>query len=184
MAGILQSCHACTLLSSICGSMLVTEISPNFLLGSFKSGSLVSTCFMHRYMLFFPSIHFISSKSLVWQDRNRSWLKWLILPDNGKWLDTNEAIHLIRAGHIRKKLVSYNLFACWFQPTLFNQPTVFFSHNKPAPASPNQPRNQPANKPLESRASTFSVVVLVGTKLCCLYLRWNLITLFRIYFRI
>jgi len=30
----------------------------------------------------------------------------------------------------------------------FSQPTVFFSHNKPAPISPNQPRNQSANMPL------------------------------------
>ena len=39
------------------------------------------------------------------------------------------------------------LFACWFQPVQTSQPTVFSSHNKPAPASPNQPRNQPANRP-------------------------------------
>ena len=37
---------------------------------------------------------------------------------------------------------------CWFQPGLFNQPTVFSSHNKPAPASPNQLKNQPANTPM------------------------------------
>jgi len=29
---------------------------------------------------------------------------------------------------------SFSLFACWFQPGLISQPTVFFSHNKPAPA--------------------------------------------------
>jgi len=27
---------------------------------------------------------------------------------------------------------------------------VFFSHNKPAPASSNQPRNPPANRPMVS----------------------------------
>ena len=39
------------------------------------------------------------------------------------------------------------LFARWFQPAQTSQPTVFSSHSKPAPASPNQPRNQPANRP-------------------------------------
>jgi len=29
----------------------------------------------------------------------------------------------------------------WFQSGLFNQPIVFFSHNKLAPANSNQPRN-------------------------------------------
>ena len=38
------------------------------------------------------------------------------------------------------------LFACWFQPAQTSQSTVFFSHNKLAPASPNQLRNQPANR--------------------------------------
>jgi len=42
----------------------------------------------------------------------------------------------------------FTLFVGWFQPGLFNPSTVFFSHNKPAPASSNQPRNQPANTPL------------------------------------
>jgi len=28
----------------------------------------------------------------------------------------------------------FSLFACWFQPGLISQSTVFFSHNKPAPA--------------------------------------------------
>jgi len=42
------------------------------------------------------------------------------------------------------------MFACWFQPGLFNQLTVFFSHNKPAPASSNQPRNQPANTRIDA----------------------------------
>jgi len=37
------------------------------------------------------------------------------------------------------------MFACWFQPAQTSQSTVFFSHNKPAQASLNQPRNQPAN---------------------------------------
>jgi len=27
-----------------------------------------------------------------------------------------------------------SLFACWFQPELISQPTMFSSHNKPAPA--------------------------------------------------
>ena len=46
-----------------------------------------------------------------------------------------------------KMILSTSLFACWFQPAQSSQPTVFFSHNKPALASPNQPRNQPANMP-------------------------------------
>jgi len=29
---------------------------------------------------------------------------------------------------------SFSLFACWFQPGLISQPTVFSSHNKSAPA--------------------------------------------------
>jgi len=41
------------------------------------------------------------------------------------------------------------MFACWFQPTQTSQPTVFSSHNKPAPASSNEPRNQPANRPIK-----------------------------------
>jgi len=40
-----------------------------------------------------------------------------------------------------------SLFACWFQSGQTSQPTVISSHNKPAPANPNQPRNQPANRP-------------------------------------
>ena len=36
-----------------------------------------------------------------------------------------------------------SLFACWFQPGLISQPTVFSSCNKSAPA---KPRNQPANR--------------------------------------
>ena len=41
-----------------------------------------------------------------------------------------------------------SLFACWFQPAQTSQPTVFFSHKKPALASPNQHQHQPANRPL------------------------------------
>ena len=40
-----------------------------------------------------------------------------------------------------------SLFACWFQAAQTSQPTVFFSHKKPAPASPNQHQPQPANRP-------------------------------------
>ena len=40
-----------------------------------------------------------------------------------------------------------SLFACWFQPAQTSQPTVFSSHKKPAPASPNQHQHQPANRP-------------------------------------
>ena len=29
----------------------------------------------------------------------------------------------------------FTMFACWFQPGLFNQPTVFSSHKKPAPTN-------------------------------------------------
>ena len=36
------------------------------------------------------------------------------------------------------------LFACWFQSAQTSQPTVFFSHNRPALANPNQPKNQQA----------------------------------------
>ena len=43
--------------------------------------------------------------------------------------------------------ITISLFACWFQPAQTSQSTVFFSHNKPASANLNQPRNQPANKP-------------------------------------
>jgi len=46
----------------------------------------------------------------------------------------------------------FTLFACWFQPAQTSQPIVFSSHNKPAPASPNQLRNRPANSPLVSWA--------------------------------
>ena len=42
------------------------------------------------------------------------------------------------------------MFACWFQPGLFNQSTVFSSQNKPAPVSSNQPRNQPANTRIDA----------------------------------
>ena len=42
------------------------------------------------------------------------------------------------------------MFACWFQSGLFNQLTVFFSHNKTAPASSNPPRNQPANTRIDA----------------------------------
>ena len=42
--------------------------------------------------------------------------------------------------------VIISLFACWFQPAQTNQPTVFSSHKKPAPASPNQHQHQPANR--------------------------------------
>ena len=31
-------------------------------------------------------------------------------------------------------LFTISMFACWFQPELINHGTVFFSHNKPAPA--------------------------------------------------
>ena len=47
-------------------------------------------------------------------------------------------------------LLLFSLFACWFQPAQTSQPTIFFPHNKPAPTSPNQPRNQPANRPIIS----------------------------------
>jgi len=30
--------------------------------------------------------------------------------------------------------MAIGLFACWFQPGLISHDTVFFSHNKPAPA--------------------------------------------------
>ena len=39
-----------------------------------------------------------------------------------------------------------SLFARWFQPAQTNQPIVFSSHKKPAPASPNQHQHQPANR--------------------------------------
>ena len=43
--------------------------------------------------------------------------------------------------------ITISLFACWFQPVQTSQPTVFFSHKKPAPVSPNQHQHQPANRP-------------------------------------
>ena len=46
------------------------------------------------------------------------------------------------------------LFACWFQPAQISQPTVFSSHNKPTPASSNQSRNQPANRPIIATTKT------------------------------
>ena len=33
-----------------------------------------------------------------------------------------------------REILPPSLFACWFQPGLISQPTVFSSHNKPAPA--------------------------------------------------
>ena len=54
-----------------------------------------------------------------------------------------------------------NPHAPCFQSGLFNQPTVFSSHNKPAPASPNQPRNQPANTSMAA-CSLIILVVCVG----------------------
>ena len=57
----------------------------------------------------------------------------------------------------------FSLFACWFQPAQISQSTVFFSHNKPALASPNQPRNQPTNTPNVCFAAvTFTMKSLVG----------------------
>ena len=57
-----------------------------------------------------------------------------------------------------KKPPIVSLFACWFQPAQTSQPTVFSSHNKLAPASPNQLRNQPANMP--SISCTYSICKL------------------------
>ena len=42
----------------------------------------------------------------------------------------------------------FSLFARWFQPAQTSQPTVFSSHKKPAPTSPNQHQHQPANRPI------------------------------------
>ena len=42
---------------------------------------------------------------------------------------------------------TFSLFACWFQPAQTSQPTVFSSHRKPAPASPNQHQHRLANMP-------------------------------------
>jgi len=44
-------------------------------------------------------------------------------------VQANEAESSRRAGD-----KTIRLFACWFQPGLINQPTVFSSHNKSAPA--------------------------------------------------
>ena len=54
------------------------------------------------------------------------------------------------------KHVLYSLFACWFQPAQTSQPIVFSSHNKPAPASLNQPRNQPPNRLIISSLFMYS----------------------------
>jgi len=51
----------------------------------------------------------------------------------------------------------FSLFACWFQPAQISQPTVFFSYNKAAPASPNQPRNRLANRKNENRNRKISI---------------------------
>ena len=59
----------------------------------------------------------------------------------------------------------FSLFACWFQPAQTSQPTVFFSHNKPAPTSLNQHRNQPANRPINWMCLTQCYM-----HLCFLYL--------------
>ena len=57
-------------------------------------------------------------------------------------------------------------FAGWFQPAQTSQPTVFFSHNKPTPASANQLRNQPANRPV-------SVLWALPSKAAsCCFFRW------------
>ena len=47
-------------------------------------------------------------------------------------------------------LLTFSLFACWFQPAQTSQPTVFFSHKKPAPANPNQHQHLPTNRPIIS----------------------------------
>ena len=36
-----------------------------------------------------------------------------------------------------KVIVPISMFACWFQPAQTSQPTVYFSYDKLAPASPN-----------------------------------------------
>jgi len=51
--------------------------------------------------------------------------------------------------------VVISLFACWFQPGLFNQPTVFSSHKKPAPVSPNQTGYRPVNMPYDVPKGAF-----------------------------
>ena len=73
-------------------------------------------------------------------------------------------------------LISYNilvrarqtisLFAGWFQPAQTSQPTVFSSHNKPAPASPKQPRNQPANRPYD-RSLIHTLRKICATRSTC-----------------
>ena len=55
----------------------------------------------------------------------------------------------------QQQIFPCSLFACWFQPAQTSQPTVFSSHRKPAPASPNQHQHQPANRPVpDHRAGT------------------------------
>ena len=42
-------------------------------------------------------------------------------------IDFFETVNFIQS------LNTSSMFACWFQPGLISQPTMFFSHNKPAP---------------------------------------------------
>jgi len=46
----------------------------------------------------------------------------------------------------------FSLFACWFQSGLISQPTVFFSHNKPAPAGLISPKTNQQTGRLNPRA--------------------------------
>jgi len=59
----------------------------------------------------------------------------------------------LRCAAVINRSVRGNLFCqpiLLFHPVETSQLTVFFSHNKPAPASPNQPTNRPANRPNRS----------------------------------
>ena len=64
------------------------------------------------------------------------------------WWQTFFGFHVKNSQMTIRAAPSISLFACWFQPAQTSQPTVFSSHNKPVPASSNQPRNQPTNRPI------------------------------------
>ena len=50
------------------------------------------------------------------------------------FLFTLATVQFIFQSKRHREILPPSLFACWFQPGLISQPTVFSSHNKPAPA--------------------------------------------------
>ena len=67
------------------------------------------------------------------------------------WEKSSKQVRWIFGSKQNMKLespLSFSLFARWFQPTQTSQPTMFSSHKKLAPASPNQHQHQPTNRPI------------------------------------